>query len=75
MKNIYNEYFIVLKFELFNLKIIIKVKSKDGFDGFKNFLDFGYNNEDLLDLNEVNFEIDLVLGFFIINWYLYVLCW
>lgn len=37
MKNIYNEYFIVLKFELFNLKIIIKVKSKDGFDGFKIF--------------------------------------
>lgn len=66
MKNIYNEYFIVVKFELFNLKIIIKVKSKDGFDDFKNFLDFGYNNEDLLDLNEVKVEIDLVLGFLLL---------
>lgn len=63
-KNTYNEYSIVLKPESPNLKITIKVKSKDGLDGFKNLLDSGYNNEDSSDLNEVNLEIDLVPGFF-----------
>lgn len=62
-KNTYNEYSIVLKPESPNLKITIKVKSKDGLDGFKNLLDSGYNNEDSSDLNEVNLEIDLVPGF------------
>lgn len=61
MKNFYNEYFIVFKFELFNLKIIIKVKSKDGFDGLKYFLFFGNNIDDFFDLNEVNFEICVML--------------
>lgn len=36
-KNTYNEYSIVLKPESPNLKITIKVKSKDGLDGFKIF--------------------------------------
>lgn len=54
----------MLKPESPNLKITIKVKSKDGLDGFKNLLDSGYNNEDSSDLNEVNLEIDLVPGFF-----------
>lgn len=62
-KNTYNEYSIVLKPESPNLKITIKVKCKDGLDGFKNLLDSGYNNEDSSDLNEVNREIDLVPGF------------
>lgn len=74
MKNFYNEYFIVFKFELFNLKIIIKVKSKDGFDGLKYFLFFGNNIDDFFDLNEVNFEIDLVLGILLLidNYLCYV---
>lgn len=62
-KNTYNEYSIVVKPESPNLKITIKVKSKDGLDDFKNLLDSGYNNEDSSDLNEVNVEIDLVPGF------------
>lgn len=73
-KNTYNEYSIVLKPESPNLKITIKVKSKDGLDGFKNLLDSGYNNEDSSDLNEVNLEIDLVPGFFYYQLTLYVLC-
>lgn len=61
-KNSYNEYSIVLKPESPNLKITIKVKSKDGLDGLKYLLLSGNNIDDSPDSNEVNLEIDLVPG-------------
>lgn len=60
-KNSYNEYSIVLKPESPNLKITIKVKSKDGLDGLKYLLLSGNNIDDSPDSNEVNLEIRAML--------------
>lgn len=60
-KNSYNEYSIELKPESPNLKITIKVKSKDGLDGLKYLLLSGNNIDDSPDSNEVNLEIRAML--------------